>query len=248
VNDPAQRPPDAPRERSASAVFEGVISEVLLFALALLFGLGVGSLAIYTGAIPGQSMLLGSVILAVASAAYLTFERLLHDSVPVSPLVPASARKGFGASVMIWAGGVVVALLGSTLLGIVQEQLGVEVTEQDAILDLVEQGDPTQVAMLAISAVVLAPLTEELLFRHLFFRRLMQRAGRAFGFVLPAVAFSLFHFNPSGLLIYAWLGLVFAAAYLFSGRFAVAVAVHAGHNAFALAMLLYAPDGVPGVS
>jgi membrane protease YdiL (CAAX protease family) len=149
-------------------------------------------------------------------------------------------------ALLIVLGGIMVATLGSMLLGLIQELLfSSSVEEQKAIRDLVERRDPFELAVLGVSAVVLAPITEELLFRHMLFRRLAHRAGPVAAWTVPAVAFALAHWNPVGLVIYVWLGSVFAMAYWMSGRLWVAMLVHAGHNAFAFTMLLVAPEALP---
>ena len=70
-------------------------------------------------------------------------------------------------------------------------------------------------------------------------------------YLLPAVIFALIHFNPTGLLTYLWLGVVFAHAYRLTGRLWVAMLVHFGNNAFTFGLLLLtsgaaeaAPPGV----
>lgn len=241
MSEHAQRPPEG---RSLLEQASEVISEVMLFAVAVLVGLGTALMVVRIGVLSDGSLMLGSLMLAAAALAYLALEQIVRETVPVRPLIERSERASVPASALIALGAIVVAMVGSTLLSLLQEQLGLDVSEQDAILKLVAEGDAREHAMLAISAVVLAPLTEELLFRHMLFRRLFQRAGPTLAWALPAVAFSLFHFNPSGVIVYVWLGLVFAWAYLYTGRVWVAMAVHAGHNGIALALLLWMPEAV----
>lgn len=228
------------------------ITELLLLGLSCLAGLSLLMLLMWTGVLPEaaawSAVVAGPVFIGSAGAAYLAIEQLLARSdEPARPLVWRRDRMATGRCVAIALGGIVAAVAGSALLGLVQEQLfSTQVEEQEAIVALVERRDPFEIALLALSAVILAPLTEELLFRHMFFRRLLHRCGPVLAWVLPALAFALSHWNPVGLVIYVWLGLVFAACYLFSGRLWVAMAVHAGHNAFVLSMLLWAPDPALG--
>lgn len=244
MNQPAQRPP------GPSLLDRGVlaISEILLLALASLVGIVVAVALDWSHVIPADAAwggMFGSALIVGSSGlAYLGFEKLLdHSDEPVGPLIAAAERQGIGASVLIALAGVAAALLGSAGLNFLQsELLGIEVEEQQVIINLVETGTTTDLVLLAISAVILAPISEELLFRHMFFRRLLIRAGPLMAWVLPAVAFGLVHGNASGLIIYMWLATVFAYAYLLSGRLWVAMAVHAGQNAFALSLLLWLPD------
>lgn len=231
------------------------VTEVLLLALAFLVGLAIAMALVWVNILPQgptwSGLLLGSVAIGGSALVYMGFEHYARGSEPSSslasplarPLVWKRDRKGVGACLLIVLGGFVLALVGAGVLGAIQEQLfSIEVTEQDAIMKLVEEGDTLDLVLLTISAVVLAPVSEELLFRHMFFRRLRHGAGPTLAWILPALAFSLFHFNLSGLVIYVWLGLVFAAAYLFSGRLWVAMAVHASYNAAGVALLLWMPE------
>jgi membrane protease YdiL (CAAX protease family) len=241
VSKPAHRPPDG---TSTLELMKAAVSELLRLSLAFLIGLVVTTIVVWVGILPQgptwSGLLLGSVAIGGSALAYMGLEHYARDGLP---LVPEQDRKSVGVCLLIVLGGFVVALTGAGLVGAIQEQLfSIEVTEQDAIMQLVEQGSTVDLVLLTISAVVLAPVCEELLFRHMFFRRLLHGAGPTLAWILPALAFSLFHFNFSGLVIYVWLGLVFAAAYLFSGRLWVAMAVHASYNAAGVALLLWMPE------
>ena len=198
---------------------------------------------------PWSAVLAGPILIGTAGLYSFVLERTLAAAEgPLRPLEPAYGRRraDFGTGLLIALAAIVIATTGSVILGLVQELLfASEVEEQEAILDLVRGGDPLELALLSVSAVILAPITEELLFRHMLFRRLLQRAGPALAWTIPALAFALAHWNPVGLVIYVWLGTVFALAYAWSGRLWVAILVHAGHNAFALSMLLWAPEALP---
>ncbi|KIG13626.1 CAAX amino terminal protease family protein [Enhygromyxa salina] len=235
---------------------------MVLLALSFVVGIAVLMGLMLVGVLPSaeaagwSGVVAGPVLIGTAGITYLYMERMLAPTERASspslflaradastqPLVEKGERRGLGACVVIALGGVVIALLGSGLLSLIQQQVfATEVEEQQAIVELVGRRETFELVLLAVSAVVLAPLTEELLFRHMFFRRLLHGSGSTLAWILPAVAFSLAHWNPVGAVIYVWLGLVFAYSYLLSGRLWVAMAVHAGHNAFALCMLLWGP-------
>lgn len=247
MSKPAHHPPQDASKRELVAA---ALTEVLQLALATLVGLTNAMALAWLGVLPRgtfwSGLLLGSVAIGGAGLAYLGFEqyaRGLGSTAKAQPLVGEQDRKNLGVSLLIVLGGFVLALTGSGLLGAIQEQVfAIEVTEQAEILELVEGGDTLDLVLLTISAVVMAPVCEELLFRHMFFRRLMHGAGPTLAWILPAVAFSLYHFNPSGLVIYVWLGLVFAGAYKLSGRLWVAMAVHGTYNAAGVALLLWWPE------
>jgi membrane protease YdiL (CAAX protease family) len=250
VSKPAQRPPD---NAGALELLVQASTEVVLLALSFLIGIAALMVLMWIGVLPDANaaawsgIIAGPVLIGTAGVSYLCIEQFAaRKDEPVRPLVWKNERKGVGTCVLIALGGIIVALVGSGLLSLLQQALfSTEVEEQQTILELVKRGNTIELVLLGVSAVLLAPLTEELLFRHMFFRRLLHRAGPTLAWILPALAFALAHWNLVGVTIYVWLGLVFAYSYLLSGRLWVAMAVHAGHNAFALSMLLWAPEALP---
>jgi membrane protease YdiL (CAAX protease family) len=153
------------------------------------------------------------------------------------------ARAGVRSSAGAVGLGIAIALGGSMILGWLMEVIGVPVQEQIGIQRIVEaarRGEATfEFATLVVSAVLLAPLAEEWLFRGLLFRRMRAVGSRPIAYGLSALGFAAIHTNPAGFVIYLWLGLVFAFAYERSGRLWVPIGVHMGNNAVALLGLLY---------
>ena len=187
----------------------------------------------------GLGLVSGPVITGIAAAFYFFAQSRLD---PVGPERNAALRKvGFGRTAVVTLVAIVVALAGSMALGAVLELLGAPATEQEGILEIVaawrDGSDRSSMIILGVSAVVLAPLAEECLFRGLLFARLRRCCGRPLAFAVSAVGFAAIHANPAGLLIYAWLGVVFAFAMERTGRVGSAVVVHMGNNAFAFAAL-----------
>lgn len=137
----------------------------------------------------------------------------------------------------------VLAVGGSWALSLLMQLLGAPVAEQGLVLELTASGDlrRPELAILAFSALALAPLAEELFFRGQLLRRTWRRGGPRAAYLASALLFAAFHGNLQGFVIYVWLGLVFARVYARTGRLATAVAVHFGNNAVTLALLLLAP-------
>jgi membrane protease YdiL (CAAX protease family) len=161
------------------------------------------------------------------------------DPNPPTPVAPRATTPV--AVVGAIALGVVAALAGSLVLGWVFEWIGLVVKEQARVLDIVggaqAHGFGAEATMLVVAALVLAPVTEEWLFRGLLFRRVAVRSGRALAYGISALAFAAIHDNPAGFVVYLWLGVVFAAVLERTGRLWAAVAVHMGNNGYVLAML-----------
>ena len=135
--------------------------------------------------------------------------------------------KGALAGVAAWLASyplvLVTLLVWTTLLG----QAGVEWKEQDVLTRLRE--DPPTFFLVA---VVLAPLTEEVLFRGLLFTALKARFGRSAAFVVSSGIFALVHFHVPTFPALFVLGLVLALVYERTGTLAAPMALHAAFNGF----------------
>jgi membrane protease YdiL (CAAX protease family) len=165
----------------------------------------------------------------------------LWDDPPAPFAAPAPPLTALGQVLLH----LLLAVLGSYVLAIAMHLLGFPVAEQPLVVEI-STGPRLgpEIAVLTISALLLAPLGEELLFRGQLFRRLAARAGLPAAYVTTALLFAAIHLNLQGFVVYAWLAVVFARVYVVTGRLGAAVAVHFGNNAITLAALLLAPAPV----
>ncbi|WP_334179599.1 CPBP family intramembrane glutamic endopeptidase [Pseudoxanthomonas sp.] len=115
-------------------------------------------------------------------------------------------------------------------------------------LDVIKEGFARFPVFLALFAVVLAPLYEELLFRRVLFGRLWRAGWPVLGLVLSSLVFALVHElpglngKPVGstvflILVYAGMGAIFAWVYRRTGTLWAPIAAHILNNAIALAVL-----------
>lgn len=212
------------------------------------------------GAVADSPLMLGAAALMTAAAALFygwvgprwaaaVAEEGDEDPDPPKPVAPRATTPA--AVLGTLALGVLAALAGSMVLGMVLDLLGLPVKEQDRVLEIIagvrDNGFGAEGIALVVAATVLAPVTEEWFFRGLLFRRVAARSGRALAYGISALAFAAIHGNVAGLVIYVWLGVVFAAVLERTGRLWPAVAVHMGNNACVLAMLFAGPEGGAGV-
>lgn len=139
---------------------------------------------------------------------------------------------------------VITAALG-VALGFLLEVLGQEMpTVQQHLRDAAR--DPQTAPILALSALVVAPVFEELFFRGMVFPALAKRLGLWAGIVLSAVVFGLVHLNQAdstlgGVLLLVRLvplGMLFAWLYHWRGTLVVPIIVHSIFNAASVALLL----------
>jgi hypothetical protein len=111
---------------------------------------------------------------------------------------------------------------------------------------------PDTAVLLVVTAVLLAPIAEEVLFRGLLFQGLRARTGFWLAAVVSAALFTLAHLGEGG----GWLttgviasgilplGLVFAALVERRGSLLVSIVAHASYNAIGVAVLILAPGAV----
>jgi len=89
---------------------------------------------------------------------------------------------------------------------------------------------------------VLTPLCEEILFRGVVLRSLLDHRGAWPAILLSSVIFALFHLHPIHALIALVLGLVAGWAMVATGSVWTAFAVHATNNLVACGMALVTPE------
>jgi uncharacterized protein len=93
--------------------------------------------------------------------------------------------------------------------------------------------------------VLVAPVTEEILFRGLILRGLLARHRPAVAVILTAFLFGVLHLNPWQFLSAFCLGVVFGWIYLRTGSVALCIAAHAINNGFFM-IVSRLPVEIPG--
>ncbi len=102
---------------------------------------------------------------------------------------------------------------------------------QDTVTLLRESTDFVLVLGLAFSAVVIAPLTEELIFRGYLYPVVKRFSDRWFAAIFTGVFFGVIHFNVFSLPTLAVMGVVLVVLYEMTGSLWVPIACHAAFNA-----------------
>ncbi len=116
------------------------------------------------------------------------------------------------------------------------------------LLELVlTSGDPLALACFALTAMVLAPLFEETLFRGVLLPVLGQRLGGTAAVGISASVFALAHLSLGELMPLFVLGIGLGLLRWHSGRLASSVIAHALWNGLTFANLLLLADGAGGV-
>lgn len=160
-----------------------------------------------------------------------------------------------GTDFVYVAVGLVLQIVMAVLILPVSNLLFPEGQPPQEIADIVAQADTVLLGLgLVLAAVVLAPVTEELMYRGVLLRALEPR-GKRFALVVSSIVFSLVHalgldmerFWQSAAVVLPplfILGLLLAWLTQRSGRLGPAILLHSGWNMLAVFVLLLPPEVV----
>ncbi len=132
------------------------------------------------------------------------------------------------------AGTVLIALPVLTLLSLgwtsLLRAVGLPDEPQDLIGVFTQTRSPLVVAGMLTVACVMAPLSEELIFRAGLYRYIRQKLGRWPALLVSGICFGVLHGNWAGFLPLAVLGMLLALAYEATGSIRVPILAHALFN------------------
>lgn len=124
------------------------------------------------------------------------------------------------------------ALVGLETLGLIEQAKPQELVEVFG-----SGGDPLLIVLIALFAVALAPLVEELVFRGGVYRFLKSQTSILAAQVISGMLFSMIHQNLYSFLPLAVVGICLARVYEKSGNILVPICFHALFNAFTLTIV-----------
>ncbi|MFA6286999.1 MAG: CPBP family intramembrane glutamic endopeptidase [Opitutaceae bacterium] len=131
----------------------------------------------------------------------------------------------------------VITLLGYAWKGGLQ-LCGFETPDQQMV-DIFRQADsPEKLLLLVGLAVVVAPLTEEIIFRAGLFRYLRTRVPRWIALIAPAAVFAMLHSNAVAFVPLFALGVLFSLAYERTGRISVTIMAHGLFNLHTIMLIM----------
>jgi len=159
---------------------------------------------------------------------------------------PATTSKGaiIRAGVVTFIVTVSIVIPVQALWKYLLEMWHLPTTNQEMVEIFYRTAAPSRIALLALIAVLLAPVAEELVFRGGLFRFLRDRVPHWAALLLPALFFAALHVNYQtfeGLVTLAPLaafGIVFSLAYERTGSIAVVMVAHALFNLHTVIFLL----------
>jgi membrane protease YdiL (CAAX protease family) len=150
-----------------------------------------------------------------------------------------------------WRSGIVTFLIALPVVTVVNlawlgllKLLGLPVEQQDLLRMFTQAEDPALIILMVVLATMVAPVTEELLFRATLFRYLRTRVPRWIALVVPGTIFAALHVNwmtldglPS-LVPLITLAVIFSLAYERTGRISTAMIAHGLFNLHTILLLL----------
>ena len=177
--------------------------------------------------------------------------RQLHRSEAEGPLNPRAMAlsRVFGDSVLyilaVYPVLFLVTLGWSSLLELlVSWGLPVSLEKQDVVALFAEVESHALRLGMAFLAVVVVPVSEELIFRAGLFRFLLRGLAPVSAAVLSGLLFGLLHFNFYSFLPLAFLGACLSGAYYVTGNIRVPILMHALFNLNTVLVVTLLPDAL----
>ena len=126
--------------------------------------------------------------------------------------------------------------------------IAVDTTPQTVVQSFLTVQSPTFLILLAILAVIGAPLVEEIAFRGFFYRFFKARMGTHLAILLNALCFAAFHLELISFLPLFILGVALCLSYEAYGDIRVPIFFHAVFNLNSIIFLTNQADAAPALS
>lgn len=154
---------------------------------------------------------------------------------PTTPRSFAGLARRTGWVVLGTVGALAVAFALTWVFEVINQMvLGGPPETQNAVKQLMDSGDTMALFTLGLSAVIIAPLSEEILFRGFLFRNLRETVGKGLAAVLSGFLFGLVHMHPTLLIPLTGLGIALALLYEWTGSLWVPILAHMAFNLLTL--------------
>lgn len=152
------------------------------------------------------------------------------------------AKGGPREIVCVSAAALLAALIPVGLLSLasqnVLEVCGIEAKPQEILALFEQMNSPWLKAGVIVTAVIGAPICEELLFRGVAYPFVKRHLGCFHAIWITSLVFALFHEHVPSLLPLFLLSIVFTLVYEWTGNLAANILMHAGFNALSLVQLM----------
>lgn len=148
---------------------------------------------------------------------------------------PHGVRIGLLGYIAVWPP----LLVSLALVHAVYHGLGWPISPQPVAMLFIETRSFSILVLVALLAVVVAPIFEEILFRGLLYPFLKRRWGQTTAALLVSALFAVVHFHVPAMLPLFVLGMALVLVYEASDSLTAPITLHAAFNAANLLMLAY---------
>lgn len=220
------------------------LSFFLLFGAAVLLQLVLG---LYYGATNREVPMIkyeefGGIAQDVSSLGLLFIFYLMHRHY-LMPIAKERIKRALKQWYLIIGGGIVVFTLNFGIGYLMKHVLHIDDTQNQAMIEAMFEHRWLW-PFLFISIVVLAPIVEELLYRHVIIHELGKKIGYFAATLLSIILFAGIHMMYATsiyeALPYVMMGTVFSIVYLMSQKnLAVAILLHALNNAIGFILIIF---------
>lgn len=169
------------------------------------------------------------------------FMRVKGQPLPPASESPSTVGATVRESVLVFLRALPAIALVGLAAGAVLRALGIPVEQQDVVGVFARTDSPVALAGLVVLAVVIAPLTEELVFRAGIFRMLAGRIGRWPAIAVSSALFAALHMSWAGFAPLFCLGAIFCLAYARTGNIAVPMIAHGLFNLNTIMLVVLLP-------
>jgi membrane protease YdiL (CAAX protease family) len=142
----------------------------------------------------------------------------------------------------VW--GVLLVTYFSGWNGWLERTLGIDSMQQDAVKLLQEAKDPMVIILMAIAAVIVAPLTEEVVFRGYLYPAAKRFCGAYGAMIFSSLVFAAAHANAVALLPLFVLAILLCFIYELTGSIWASISVHFLFNLATVTLQLLAKYGI----
>ena len=161
---------------------------------------------------------------------------------PGERLVEACLDKGVSSTIVLYAVKKTMVLVPMVIvlnIGILEFMKKMNwATSEDPVINWFLEASPFIITLLAVGAIVIAPVAEEFMFRLVLFNTLQQFFGRTFANISTSLVFAVSHLKPEQILPLFILATVLQRSFNQSNNIVLPIAIHSVFNGFMVILVL----------
>lgn len=237
--------PPAPQTRTQSnTLYNAFLLFLICFAAIRLF------IPLLVSALPGDlrlkitpvvNALLNILAISIAVGIPLLYLRRMHPRVGLTWADTGFRCRSLGLEIAWGVAGYLIALPLLVATSLLSNWLfrGIDTPLNPVVTEMASSPGSLLALLIFFQAVVLAPVTEEIMFRGIFYQGLLGRMSRVMALILCSAIFAILHPQlPLGFLGIFTLGMVFNLLFALRGSLIAPILAHAINNGVVFVMLM----------